>query len=161
MTTTAEPSVTRALRRVLLALALLGVFATATELALIGHWGSPARLIPWALLLLAGVTLLLAAWKPGVRTLWSLRVALVIVALGSGVGVLEHAAGNLVTAREVAGGAALPLRELVLGALTGGAPALAPGILVQVALLGLAFTYRHPALRTASRDVPLRSGTIR
>lgn len=161
MTATAEPPVARALRRVLLALALLGVLATATELALIGHWGSTARVIPWGLLLLAGATLLLAAWKPGVRTLRSLQVALVIVALGSGVGVLEHAAGNLATTREVADGAALAPKELVLGTLTGGAPALAPGILVQVALLGLAFTYRHPALRTASRDVPLRSGTIR
>jgi hypothetical protein len=61
------------------------------------------------------------------------------------VGLVLHYKGNVEFELEMypsmAGG------ELVWKALTGATPALAPGTMVQLGLVGLAFTYRHPALR--------------
>ena len=42
--------------------------------------------------------------------------------------------------------------------LTGATPALAPGAMVQLGLIGLAYTFRHPALRSAATAGAARSG---
>lgn len=44
--------------------------------------------------------------------------------------------------------------ELVRASLAGRTPALAPAILVQLGLLGLTYTYRHPFLRRRTSLVP-------
>jgi hypothetical protein len=63
---------------------------------------------------------------------------------GGTLGVYLHYDSNVVFEREMSPevlGWAL-FREAIFGA----TPALAPGVMVQLGLLGLAFTIRHPAL---------------
>jgi hypothetical protein len=62
-------------------------------------------------------------------------------------GLYFHLAGNLEFARETypgMKGMAL-LREAAMGA----TPTLAPGAMIQLGLVGLAYTFRHPALERA------------
>jgi hypothetical protein len=44
--------------------------------------------------------------------------------------------------------------KLFKAAITGATPALAPGSLIQMGLLGLAYTFRHPALRSKIDQPP-------
>jgi hypothetical protein len=59
-------------------------------------------------------------------------------------GVFLHLRGNVEFALER--DPSLSGLKLVWKALRGATPALAPGALTQLGLLGLVFTYRHPAL---------------
>jgi hypothetical protein len=42
--------------------------------------------------------------------------------------------------------------DLFSKVMTGAAPALAPGAMVQLGLLGLIYTFRHPALEQQSKE---------
>lgn len=101
----------------------------------------------WAPLAVLGAVLVsgfTAYRRPSPRTLMIFR-ALMLLCLAAGVaGLILHLKGNLEFALErdpELSGAALAWKIL-----RGATPALAPGALAQLGLLGLVFTYRHPAL---------------
>lgn len=133
------------LRYFLLALAALLCIGTIGELSLLDHMGEPLQLVPFVL---CGVTLIAVAavyLRPQRATIWGLRVLMVGMALGGLLGIYEHFEGNRAFALEVnqqASGS-----ELLWETLTGVSPALAPGVLVVIAVVALAATYYHPALR--------------
>jgi predicted membrane channel-forming protein YqfA (hemolysin III family) len=135
-----EHSSTQTLRRFALALCLLGVVTTPIELVLMHHYNDKDQIMPFIFLGLAAIGVAAAWLRPNARVLRGVRVLMVLVVLGSGIGVFEHLKANYRDATR--GGTVSNLIELVL---TGFAPLLAPGILAQVGLLGLAFTYKHPA----------------
>lgn len=141
---TLEHPTTQTLRHFALALCLLGVVTTPIELMLMHHYNNKDQIMPFVFLGLAAIGVAAAWFRPSAKVLRGVRVLMVLVVLGSGIGVMEHLKANYRDATR--GGAAPNLIELVL---TGFAPLLAPGILAQVGLLGLAFTYKHPAF-----DVP-------
>jgi hypothetical protein len=70
--------------------------------------------------------------------------------LSGALGVYFHVRGNLEFELEMTPAAAgwLLWREVM----TGATPALAPGAMVQLGLVGLAWAYRHPLLGGAPRD---------
>jgi hypothetical protein len=133
------------LRRFLLATSALLLAGTLAELLLVGHTENYTQLIPFALCGLGLLTVAVAFFRPRRGALLALRGAALLAALGSLYGVYEHVAGNLALQREVnptaTGG------EVLMGALDGGNPLLAPGVLALAAALALAATYRHPAVR--------------
>jgi predicted membrane channel-forming protein YqfA (hemolysin III family) len=139
-----EHPTAQTLRRFALALSVLGVVTTPIELVLMHHYNGKDQIMPFVFLGLAAIGIVAAWFRPSAKVLRGVRVLMVLVVLGSGIGVFEHLKANYRDATR--GGAAPNLIELVL---TGFAPLLAPGILAQVGLLGLAFTYKHPAF-----DVP-------
>ena len=132
------------LRRFLLATSAFLLAGTVAELLLVGHTEGFAQLLPFALSGLGLVAAAAAALRPRRGALLALRVVSALAALGSLYGVYEHVAGNLALQREVNPNAAGT--EFLLGALDGGNPLLAPGVLTLAAALALAATYRHPAL---------------
>jgi predicted membrane channel-forming protein YqfA (hemolysin III family) len=140
-----EHPTAQTLRRFALALCLLGVVTTPIELVLMHHYNDKDQIMPFVFLGLAAIGIVAAWFRPSAKVLRGVRVLMVLVVLGSGIGVMEHLKANYRDATR-GGGAAPNLIEMVL---TGFAPLLAPGILAQVGLLGLAFTYKHPAF-----DVP-------
>lgn len=140
----------RPLRRILLAIAAFGVLGTLVELILIGHNQDAVQWLPFGLLGATGVGLVWVAWSPTPRALRTFRALMAVVALSSALGLYFHLRGNLTFERET--DPALVGVALLLKAVQGGTPILAPGILAQVGLLGLAFTYRHPNL-IAAREV--------
>jgi hypothetical protein len=133
------------LRRILLALLVLGIAGLAAELLLLEHTESAQQWIP---LVLLGAALLCAAAvavRPAPRTLAPFRAVMAACVAAGVVGLVLHVRGNVEWELESdpsLGGAALLWK-----ALHGATPALAPGALAQLGLLGLALAYRHPALR--------------
>ena len=72
------------------------------------------------------------------------------------IGLWQHYQGNVEFEREMypdLGGL-----ELVVKALHGAFPALAPGTMIQLGLLGMAYTFRHPGLARAASESPTESG---
>jgi peptidoglycan/LPS O-acetylase OafA/YrhL len=133
------------LRRVLLALAALGVIGTTIELILIGHYQEPVQWPPLIFLALTAVGIIVMTTKPTPRTLQLFRWLMVIVALSSLAGVYFHLHSNMEFTVETKPD--LTGLALFWKAIQGGIPLLAPGVMAQVGLLGLAATFRHPALK--------------
>jgi hypothetical protein len=139
----------RVLRRILLALAALGVVGTLVELILTGHYKELAQWPPLILLGLTGLGIIAIVTKPNQRILQIFRWLMVIVTLSSLLGVYFHLHGNIEfraeTNPDLAGFA------LFWRAIQGGIPLLAPGVMAQVGLLGLAATFRHPVLANPAK----------
>ena len=134
-----------ALRRVLLGILLLGMAGTSTELLLLQHDEDATQLIP---LLLIGAGYIVVAWNALRRSRLSLTVLQILMVLfvASGVlGMVFHSQANAEFQLEIdpaLAGSTLWWR--VLQAKT--PPALAPGVMAQLGLIGLAYAYRHPAI---------------
>ena len=144
----ASTDVAGLLRRALLALVFIGAAGLVVELLLLEHFESALQFIPLALLaaVLGSATLL--ARRPSVRTIQIFRVVMALCVVAGGIGVFLHYRGNVEFELE-----RQPLRhglDLFWEAIRGATPALAPGALSQLGLLGLVYTFRHPALRRAS-----------
>jgi hypothetical protein len=144
----AEGDLVAALRRVLLALVFLGAGGLGLELLLLEHFESAWQWAPLALLaaLLVACAVLVVRPSPGAVRIFQVVAALCVVA--GLVGVYLHYRGNVEFELERE-----PLRRglaLFWEASRGATPALAPGALSQLGLLGLAYTFRHPALRRSS-----------
>jgi hypothetical protein len=133
------------LRGLLLLILLGGIVGTGIELLLLEHTDGLWQLFPLGLL---GAALLTLTWQLIARNAASVR-AVQLLMLGfvlSGVlGLLLHYRGNVEFERELHASAAG--FELFWEAIKGATPTLAPGTMIQLGLVGLLYTYRHPALK--------------
>ena len=131
------------LRPLLHGIVLVGTVGLAVELLLLEHWDSPWQLAPLALLA-AALVASLAAWRrPGRATLRALRLVMGLCVAAGALGVWLHYDGNAEFERE--SDPTIHGLALVRAAITGATPALAPGALAQLGLLGLLLAWRHPA----------------
>ena len=142
------------LRQALLLLLVIGTLGTIVELLLLKHTDGFWQLAP---LFLCGLILVVLVWFGVARSTASLRALqgiMVVTLLSGGVGVIQHFRGNVTYASE--SNPSLSGRELYVEAIMGSTPTLAPGMMVQLALIGLAFAFRHPRLRgaTSEGDIP-------
>ena len=143
-TRSGDRATVRAFRGVLLILFLIGVVGTGAELLLLGH---TEDLWQWAPLVLMAVSLVTLGWRVVARGSASLRVfqgTMILIVLSGGVGLWLHYHGNAEFELEMY--PALQGVELFWESVTGATPTLAPGAMLELGLLGLAYTYRHPAL---------------
>jgi hypothetical protein len=130
------------LRRLLLAVLVLGFVGTAVDLTLLAHYEDPLQITPFVLI---GVCLLAVAWHglaPSGLSLLVMRVAMTIAVMGAAIGVTLHYRGSmefqLETDRSLGG------VELIMKVLTAKAPpTMAPMNLALLGLVGLASTYRE------------------
>lgn len=137
------------LRRLLLALFLIGGLGTGTELLLLGHTEGPWQWLPIALI---SVSLAVLVWYGFDRRRAALRVfglTMILFVLSGAVGVWLHYKGNAEFEREMY--PSLQGIGLFRESMTGATPALAPGTMLELGLIGFAYTYRHPTL-TRSDD---------
>ncbi|HVQ38527.1 MAG TPA: hypothetical protein VMS31_13400 [Pyrinomonadaceae bacterium] len=132
------------LRRFLLVLSVLLLGGTVIELLLVNHREDAVQLIPFFLCGLGVIALLLVWLRPRRRTVQGLRLTMLLVIVGSVFGIYEHFANNLAFQREIRPSATMS--EVLMSAVAGGNPLLAPGMLAVAAMLALAATYYHPAL---------------
>jgi len=139
-----EPEPLRTVRFVLLLTLLLGLSGTLVELLLLGHTEDPLQWIPVALLAAALANSIAAAITQRRGSLLSFRGLMTLFALSGLAGVWLHLRANIAFQLEL--NPNLTGWELFRKAITKGAPALAPGAMLQLGLVGLAWTYRHPAL---------------
>jgi ABC-type polysaccharide/polyol phosphate export permease len=145
-----------AVRALLLIIFLLGTLGTGTELLLLGHTEIPWQIVPVLLIAASLVALIFraavrrapsnnAGIKTRVASIWVFQV-LMMLFIGSGfIGVWQHYQAKMEFKLEVNPG--LSGMELFRETITGAAipPVLAPGMMIQMGLVGLALTYRQRA----------------
>lgn len=140
---TSDPALS-VIRRALLWLLVFGLVGTASELLLMEHTEDFWQLLP---LMLIGAALLLMvafAFTRAAALLQGLR-AVMLLSLASGIaGSLLHYRGNVEFEKEMMPG--LTGLALFRGAMSGATPALAPGTMILLGVVGLLYTYRHPSL---------------
>lgn len=146
-----DTTILRRLRLLLLALAGLVFMVTPAELLLTEHFGTLAQFIPFLLCAVGLIAVLLVLLAPRRATVFGLRAVAVVILAGSLLGVYEHLVNNLAFELDIRPGA-VPT-DVLLDALKGASPMMAPGILAFGALAALAATYYHPALVFARTDV--------
>jgi hypothetical protein len=143
-----ELEVPAPLRRTLLALVLLGTAGLVVELILLEHYDSAWQ---WTPLVLLGVALVSGVAVAARPSAWTVRVFEGLMALCVVVGLLGlylHYRGNVEF--ELERDPSLRGLPLFWEAMRGATPALAPGAMAQLGLLGLIVAYRHPSLRRTS-----------
>ncbi|HLL85294.1 MAG TPA: hypothetical protein VK420_21665 [Longimicrobium sp.] len=140
-----EPEALAVLRRILLAVVLVGIVGLAAELVLLEHYEDVWQSAPLALLAAGLVLGAAVALRPGQGVLQAFRALMAVYVVAGGVGAYLHLQGNAEFERE--SDPSLTGTALFWESLSGATPALAPGALAQLGLVGLALAYRHPALR--------------
>ena len=136
---------TDAARRILLAILLVGLAGITVELLLLNHVEDFYQLIPVVLSVVAALTAALAALRPSPRTVRLFQGVMALLLLSGAVGVVLHFQVTREFQLEMdptLAGMALFKKAIVAKA----PPALAPGAMTQLGLIGLAYTFRHPAL---------------
>jgi hypothetical protein len=95
----------------------------------------------------------LSAWRrAGPRTLGAFRAVMLVCLVAGLAGFILHLKGNLEFALER--DPELSGLALIWECLSGATPALAPGAMAQLGLLGLVYTYRHPAFARGTYPDP-------
>lgn len=131
-------------RRFALYLLLFGILGTGTELLLLEHFEDPLQWTPLALLALGCVVAGAVVVRPSAASLRTLRVLMVAYLVAGGIGVFLHLRSNVEFEKEMR--PSIAGRELIVETLKGAIPALAPGAMAQLGLLGLLICYRHPTI---------------
>jgi hypothetical protein len=138
-------------RRLLLAILLLGLAGTCAELLLLNHMEDLRQWIP---LTLIGASFIVLAWHGARRSATSTRAIrwIMVGFLAGGLaGIYFHYQGSAEFKLE--SNPSLNGWALVWAAIRAKTPPLlAPGAMIQLGLLGLAYTYRHPALISRERE---------
>ncbi len=133
-----------AIRRAQLAIFVLGAVGTGLELMLLGHTEDAWQWAPLVLLCASLVALIWGSAGGGAASLRLFQGVMVLCLLVGLVGLGLHYQGNVEFELEMY--PSLRGINLFWESLTGATPALAPGTMVGLGLLGLAYTYRHPVL---------------
>ncbi|MDA1080186.1 MAG: hypothetical protein O2973_00700 [Gemmatimonadetes bacterium] len=138
------------LRRAVLAILVIGLVGTEIELLLLKHTDGVWQLIP---IVLQGAVILVLIWFGIAKSAASLRALqglMFACLIAGGIGVYQHFEANVEYASD--SNPSLSGSDLYKEAVLGSTPTLAPGTMVQLALLGLAFTFRHPRLRGSDHE---------
>ncbi|HEX5069617.1 MAG TPA: hypothetical protein VFV78_05310 [Vicinamibacterales bacterium] len=139
------------IRRFILLLLVFGLIALFGELIALGHDEDWKQFAPLTAIL---VTLAVIGWHAVSGTaasVMALRAVFVLLMVTGVTGIMLHYQSNVEFQLEVSPN--LAGWALVQKALNAKAPpALAPGVMAQLGLLGLIYTYRHPALRGSPRS---------
>ena len=120
------------------------MIGTAADLLLLAHYEDAWQLAP---LILIGAGVVLATICAATAPPWAillLRIVMVLFIAAGALGLLLHYSGNAEFQREL--DPQLAGWPLFVKAITAKAPpALAPAVMIQMGLLGLLYTFRHPA----------------
>ena len=131
-------------RTLALAILVLGTAGTAIELYLLEHMEETAQWVPVIALvagLLASLWALITHARAAIVTLRAVMALYVPVAL---VGIWLHFKSNMEFELELR--PSMAGSELLFESLKGAMPALAPGAMLQLGLLGLLVCWNHPSL---------------
>jgi hypothetical protein len=129
-------------RRLGVYLLLFGMLGVGAELLLLEHFEEPWQWTPIVLLSLGLVSSAVVAWRPTRKALRTLQLLMCTYLLAAVLGIFFHVKSNVEFELELH--PSMTGLELVLETLKGAMPALAPGAMAQLGLLGLLICYRHP-----------------
>ncbi len=140
-------------RSILLGIFVLGVGGIATELWLLGHYEELDQFIPLGLAAVAVAGLAAAAFVPSPLTVRVFQLVMLLMVFSGFLGVWYHYQATTEFQLEMdpsLKGWALFSKAIVAKA----PPALAPGAMIQLGLIGLAYTFRHPVFRRGGPSDP-------
>ncbi len=149
-----DPPPLRVVRRILLAALGLGISGTAVELLLLEHYEEWRQMIPLGLLGVGVAALIWHTVRQSAMSLRALQTLMLLFAVSGALGLVLHYRGNAEFELEM-----YPSKagwELFRESMMGATPALAPGTMIQLALIGLAYSYRHPCLRRDTEAIDRR-----
>jgi predicted membrane channel-forming protein YqfA (hemolysin III family) len=138
-------------RRILAGILLLGMGGISIELLLMGHYEEFDQVIPLALAAAGILALAAVMLRAGVATIRMFQIVMLLCVVSGLVGAWLHFSVNMEFQLEMdpaLKGLAL-FRKAILAKTP---PALAPGAMIQLGLIGLAYTFKHPAL--TARETP-------
>jgi hypothetical protein len=145
MTSTRSRDPLTVVRRCLLALVALGLVGTGVELVLLEHYEDSWQLVPLFFIPLTLVVMAGHVMTGSAGSVRLLRVMMGFLIVAGCVGVVLHYRGSLEFQLEMdATQSGWQLFTKVIRAKA--PPTLAPGVMAQLGLLGLVYTYQHPAL---------------
>lgn len=139
-----QRTVEQRLRRFLLGVVAAIFFGSIFELILLEHY---EETLQWVPLIVSSIGFLAVAgvwFSPNPMAIKVFKWVMAAVALTSIVGIALHFNGNFEFTREI--NPSYSFTESIWPAMKGSYPLLAPGILFLAGILGIAATYRHPAL---------------
>ena len=125
--------------RLLIGTLFVGIAGTGGELLLLGHYESAFQMAPLVLLGAGLATVLWEAAAPRAASVMALRVVAILFLAAGIIGVGLHYDGN--AAFELEMYPSMRGIELVRETLTGATPVLAPGSMVLLGLVALAYIY--------------------
>ena len=134
-----------AARTILLAILLLGTAGIMAELLLLAHYEDVTQWIPIALGAVTIALGIVVSLRPSVGAIRLFQSVMLMLIVSGGVGMYLHLSANMEFQLEMDStlrGLALFRKSIVAKA----PPALAPGAMMQLGLIGLAYTFRHPTL---------------
>jgi hypothetical protein len=129
-------------RSILLTLIVLGLVGIGSELLLLGHIESWTQLIP---LVMIAAALAVIGWhytSPGDSTVRALKLVMGAFVVTGLIGIGLHFWSNVEFELEMYPN--IEGMDLFKRSLSGAMPALAPGSMIQLGLLGLLYTFRYP-----------------
>jgi len=128
------------LRRWTLVVILLGVIGTLVELLLLEHYEEPLQYVPLVLLVAALAVIAWLAMDYGPAGLRAMQILMVLYVLAGFAGFVAHFVGSAEYQLELDPDmSTMDMLEKVLHAKA--PPLLAPGMMLQLGLLGLAYVY--------------------
>ena len=139
------------LRQFILLLLSFGLLAVGAELLVLGHYEDPWQLVPFGLITLSLLTIVWHRVAGGAGSVRALQMIMILLILAGGLGIALHYRGNvefqLETNPNLAGW------QLFAKAVHAKVPpAMAPGVMAQLGLLGLIYAFRHPLRHPARAD---------
>lgn len=136
----------RQLRRLILALLTFGLSATLFDLFGLAHYKESWQIVPIGFIIFTLVIVLWHIATGSTASLQTMKMLMPVLILVGLTGVFLHLKGSMAFQLEANPDlAGWPLLQKLLRAKA--PPALAPGIMVQLGLLGLIYGYRHPGGR--------------
>jgi hypothetical protein len=142
----ATTAVLERLRLWIVAIIVLGLIGTMTELLLLEHDEEPLQFVPLVLMVLGALTLAWYAATKGTASLRVLEIVMGLFVLSGFVGMVAHFNGSMEYQLEL--NPELSMAELLDKIVHAKAPPLlAPGMMIQMGLLGLAYAFTDPRHR--------------
>lgn len=139
-------------RKIFLGIFLFGASSVGLELMLLGHIESFWQWVPLLLIAISVVMLIFHAVAQRAASVRAFQAVMLFFIISGFIGIGQHYQAKVEFKLEMnpsLGGMEL-FREVIVGATV--PPVLAPGMMLQLGLLGLAFTYRHPALLNSNKS---------
>jgi len=135
-----------AIRRLLLAIVVAGLVGSGVELVLLEHYEDSWQLVPLFFIAVEILVIMAHVVVGGAGTVRLIRATMGMLIVIGLIGVVLHYRGNLEFQLEM--DATQSRWQLFVKAIHAKTPpALAPGVMAQLGLLGLLYTYRHPSLQ--------------
>jgi hypothetical protein len=136
------------LRRWVLGLLVLGLVGTVTELVLLSHYEQPMQLVPVVLIVIALAVVVWHVLRHDSASLYALQVVMALFVVAGFAGVVAHFNGSVEFQLDL--NPEMSTWELVEKVLRAKAPpVLAPGMMLQFGLLGLAYAYSDSRYRVS------------